>query len=317
MTIVLPTPGQDDWDTPLNAALSSLQDDITAGASTYLTTATANSTYAKLNNTLLVNALQKGNNLSDVTDASIARTSLGLGTSAVRDVGTTNTTVASGDAVPTHAAATDPHGDRAWATSQFLPITGGLLSGALTIGTGGLTLTTGNLNITSGNITQTGNVSRTGNTSQTGTISGFGFSSTAEVFTASVGGDAVNRHMTRADGLNEWGDGTNPRDTNLYRASANVLATDDDLAFNTTGKSIKVKEGTNAKMGIATLVAGGATVATTAVTSTSRIFMTVQVPSGSVGAPRVASRVAGTSFTIASSQPTDTSTVAWLLIEPA
>lgn len=72
-----------------------------------------------------------------------------------------------------------------------------------------------------------------------------------------------------------------------------------------------------ARMGRATLVSGGATVSTTAVTAGSNIFMCVQVPGGSVGTPRVASRIAGTSFTIASSQGTDTSTVAWLIVEPA
>jgi hypothetical protein len=38
--------------------------------------------------------------------------------------------------VAAHVAASDPHGDRAWATGQFLPKTGGTLSGALTANAG-------------------------------------------------------------------------------------------------------------------------------------------------------------------------------------
>lgn len=89
------------------------------------------------------------------------------------------------------------------------------------------------------------------------------------------------------------------------------------LTLGTAGGALRIKEGTNASMGTVALTAGGATVNTTKVTANSRIFLTVQVPGGSVGSPRIASRVAGTSFTIASSQGTDTSTVAWWIVEPA
>lgn len=44
-----------------------------------------------------------------------------------------------------------------------------------------------------------------------------------------VAGDANYRHIIHANGRQEWGDGTNARDTNLYRAAANVLQTDDKL----------------------------------------------------------------------------------------
>lgn len=85
-----------------------------------------------------------------------------------------------------------------------------------------------------------------------------------------------------------------------------------------TANGLSVKgSGSAAVTGRATLVAGTATVNTTAITAASNVLMTVQVPGGSVGAPRVASRVAGTSFTIQSSQGTDTSTVAWFIVEPS
>lgn len=106
-------------------------------------------------------------------------------------------------------------------------------------------------------------------------------------------------------------------DTNLYRASADKLATDDDFLINLAGKGLRVKEGTNAKMGIATLSAGTVVVSTTAVTANSRIFLDNQTLGGTAGFLRVSARSAGTSFTILSSSNTDTSVIAWMLVEPA
>jgi hypothetical protein len=90
-----------------------------------------------------------------------------------------------------------------------------------------------------------------------------------------------------------------------------------DFIFGISGNGIYVKEGTNATMGSATLVAGNTTISTTAVTANSRIFLTSQVDGGTVGFLRVSSRTAGTSFVITSSSATDTSTVAWIIIEPS
>jgi hypothetical protein len=85
------------------------------------------------------------------------------------------------------------------------------------------------------------------------------------------------------------------------------------------GAGYLVKEGSNAKMGVATLVGGTVTVSTTKVTASSRIQLTTQAL-GTVTAPKaiaVTARTAGTSFTITSADATDTSTVAWLIMEPA
>lgn len=170
--------------------------------------------------------------------------------------------------------------------------------------------------------------------------------STDLVLSAQVEGDTDPRFSIDAEGRLRWGDGsgatdctfyryaatglaidgalrlTNDQmlfgaagDVNLYRDAAEVLRTDDSFEI---AQGLRVVEGTaGATMGRATLVAGGATVNTTAITANSQVFITVQVPGGSVGSSRVASRIAGTSFTIASSQGTDTSTVAWLIVEPA
>jgi hypothetical protein len=50
-----------------------------------------------------------------------------------------------------------------------------------------------------------------------------------DVFLSSVSGDSVNRFLIEADGGMFWGSGSSARDVNLYRASANVLRTDDGL----------------------------------------------------------------------------------------
>lgn len=101
--------------------------------------------------------------------------------------------------------------------------------------------------------------------------------------------------------------------------SSILLAVDKsgNLKLSTAGVGMYVKEGTNATMGVATLVAGTSTVSTTKVTASSRIFLSVQSQGGTAGFVEVTARVAGTSFTITSSSAIDTSVVAWLIIEPA
>lgn len=101
-------------------------------------------------------------------------------------------------------------------------------------------------------------------------------------------------------------------------AGGTIIATG-DVSLATLGKSLKVKEGANAKMGIATLVLGTLVISTTAVTAASRIQLTAQTL-GTVSVPSalaVSARSVGTSFTILASDLTDTSTVAWFIVEPA
>lgn len=77
-----------------------------------------------------------------------------------------------------------------------------------------------------------------------------------------------------------------------------------------------ISEAANGKQGIATLVGGTVTVANTSITANSRIFLTSQVDGGAPGFLRVSARVVGTSFTILSGSGTDTSIVAYEIIEP-
>lgn len=140
-------------------------------------------------------------------------------------------------------------------------------------------------------------------------------SSTSPAWSCQVTGDGADRLSFRTDGRLSWGDGTNAADTNLYRVSADVLATDDAVALQTIGKGFGIKEATNGKIGVATLVAGTVTVNNTNVAANSRIFLTAQSLSGTAGILRVSAKVNGTSFTITSSSNTDTSTVNWVIFD--
>ena len=60
---------------------------------------------------------------------------------------------------------------------------------------------------------------------------------------------------------------------------------DGNIKLTTAGNKLYIKEGTNASMGVATLVAGTVTVSTTAATSSSRIFLTTQTL-GTVTVPK-------------------------------
>lgn len=105
--------------------------------------------------------------------------------------------------------------------------------------------------------------------------------------------------------------------TTTTRTEKVTITDSGDLAILTAGKGLTIKEGTNAKMGRIALVGGTRTISTTAVTANSEIFITNQSPGGTPGMLIVSSRIAGTSFTILSSSVLDTSTVAWIIIEPS
>ncbi|GGZ53331.1 glycosyl hydrolase family 28-related protein [Streptomyces rubiginosohelvolus] len=83
------------------------------------------------------------------------------------------------------------------------------------------------------------------------------------------------------------------------------------------GKTIVPTGGAAARMGTAVLVAGQVTVSTTAIGANSNVLLTTQTPGGTVGAPYVNARTAGTSFTIKSTSASDTSTVGWRILDPS
>lgn len=99
--------------------------------------------------------------------------------------------------------------------------------------------------------------------------------------------------------------------------AATTISATGSIDIKTAGSGLKVAEGSNAKQGVVTLVLGTATVANTSVTATSRIHLTAQ-SLGTITVPAalaVSARVAGTSFTILSSNLTDTSVVAYEIFE--
>lgn len=120
---------------------------------------------------------------------------------------------------------------------------------------------------------------------------------------SAVGGNfTVGGYLAAAAGQS---DGT----WNLWAAAANALN------IGTAGGGIAIKEGTNARMGVATLAAGTITVANTSITANTRIVPIRQTLTGTPGHLSV-TKNPGVGFTINSST-TETSTVLWILFEPA
>ncbi|MEV4033388.1 right-handed parallel beta-helix repeat-containing protein [Streptomyces umbrinus] len=97
---------------------------------------------------------------------------------------------------------------------------------------------------------------------------------------------------------------------NIFGNAAN------SLRLGSAGGGIAIAEGANARMGVATLVGGTVTVANTSVTANTRVAHFRQAAGGTLG-ELSATKVVGTSFTIASDNAADTSVVAWVLFEAA
>jgi len=103
----------------------------------------------------------------------------------------------------------------------------------------------------------------------------------------------------------------------LRIASSGATTLNGALTLAAAGNGLLIKEGTNATLGTATLVAGTVVVSTTKVTAASRIQLTGNSDGGTPGWLRVSARAAGTSFTVTSSSGADTGTVGWVIVEPA
>jgi hypothetical protein len=225
-----------------------------------------------------------------------------------------------------HVAAVDPHADRAYADSKFLPLTGGTVNGPL------------NRNGPAGTYRsftfQTGSIDRwqiqCDGIAETGTDSGSNLRISARHDDGSDNGVALwISRSTRQIAVNS----TSPLDGAALTANGSVGVRDQAAdpvtasggvqLYSKGGRPyLKAGDGTawqvpGGRVGTATLAAGTVTVSTTAVTANSRIFLTAQTTGGTPGALRVSARTAGTSFTITSTSGTDTSQVAWMIVEPA
>lgn len=108
--------------------------------------------------------------------------------------------------------------------------------------------------------------------------------------------------------------------------TSDITASTSNIIAATAGKGLQVKEGSNARMGTATLSSGTVTISNTSVTANTRIFLNrYSVNSSSaLGLLSVGTVSASTSFVInalkeadATVQTNDVSIVHWLLVEPA
>jgi hypothetical protein len=100
--------------------------------------------------------------------------------------------------------------------------------------------------------------------------------------------------------------------------NTSTAATGTGVAITDLGSGLLIKEGTNARMGVAILVAGAVIVFNNTITANTRIFLTNNaIGIVSLGQVSVSTRVPGVSFTITSQLLTDVSPIAWLLIEPS
>lgn len=97
--------------------------------------------------------------------------------------------------------------------------------------------------------------------------------------------------------------------------TGDVNSSTGNFLISTLGKGLQVKTGTNSKLGTSVLVAGAVTVSNTSMTANSLIFITSQINGGTPGFLRITAKTVGTSFVITSSSSSDTSTVAWMIVE--
>lgn len=167
-----------------------------------------------------------------------------------------------------------------------------LADGNLLLTQGDATLTQGDLNLTDGNVLLSeGDL----------TLTDGNIAVTLGDVTLSQGNLGLTLgNLTLADGdLSLEGDLNITKDGGKILAVAASVAAAGDSAF-----------------GSVALVGGTATVDTTAITADSLVFVSVQAL-GTVGVAQaigVTARVAGTSFTLTSADGTDTSTVAWMIV---
>ncbi|MFD9212100.1 glycosyl hydrolase family 28-related protein [Streptomyces sp. NPDC059544] len=88
------------------------------------------------------------------------------------------------------------------------------------------------------------------------------------------------------------------------------------LNLGSAGGGVAIAEGANARLGVATLAGGTVTVPNTSVTANTRVAPFRQAAGGTLGHLSV-TKNPGVGFTITSSSATDTSVVAYVLLEPA
>lgn len=142
---------------------------------------------------------------------------------------------------------------------------------------------------------------------------------TAGNFSGNVGGVRVLAAEIFADATHHGTQveiSTTLKATAARRAVALFQDTGDE-ALQVVGAGYQLKEGANAKSGLAVLVGGTVTVATTKASATMRVLHARQTTGGVTGNVSIANVVAGVSFDLLSSSGADTSSLYWQIWEPA
>jgi len=103
--------------------------------------------------------------------------------------------------------------------------------------------------------------------------------------------------------------------TTLTATLGAITATNGNLVLGTAGNKLSIATGANASIGVSgALAASAVTVTTTAVTASSKIFITRAAAAGTLGNLSIGTITAGVSFTITTDNVLDTSTVNWIII---
>jgi len=149
----------------------------------------------------------------------------------------------------------------------------------------------------------------------TNAVSSLGVAATGTLLAGATGADPAFTASPSVTGSVTAG-------TSITSTLGNITATNGNVVLGTAGnKIVSTSVGTTTtaganSFGTVDLVGGTATVATTAVTANSLIFATVQTLGTVVTAQAIAitAKTASTSFVITSAGVTDTSTIAWFIV---
>lgn len=156
-----------------------------------------------------------------------------------------------------------------------------------------------------------------------------GSGSASAVIEAVAVGTAADATQSRAIAIGAAAQATHQNSAAIGQFSATTKVNQTILGRDFAGYSVTIpraleiyhqlflSEAANRLAGTAVLVAGTVTVNNTQVTANSRFLLSRQAPGGGLGHLGITARVVGTSFTITSDDATDTSTIYWVMIEPA
>jgi hypothetical protein len=194
---------------------------------------------------------------------------------------------------------------------------GGANGGAGAAGTIKLTYPINQAQLLSESISANAGTDSFGNVYPAGYTS-FGAPSTTPAITFESLGAANPTFQIDQAGTHSWGaGGGSATDVTVGRQAAGILQiVGADLDFATAGQGLRIKAGSNCRMGTATLSGGTVTVNNTTVTANTKFFFTPQTGGPNTGVVYRGAQVNGVSFTITSSNAADGNQIGWLLIEP-